>query len=118
MKRHQPERRERLAFMRWIHYHPEIHKYLFAIENGGSRHSLEAVNLKKSGLRPGVPDYLFMRPSGKFHGLWIEFKANKNKLTSYQKDFFKLAESVNYKCVVVWSWEDAVIEIKHYLTKC
>ena len=36
MKRQQPERAERLAFMEWVSLHSYIGKYLIAIEGGGS----------------------------------------------------------------------------------
>lgn len=114
-KRDQPERRERLAFMRWLSFMPKIRKYMFAIENGGSRNEIEAANIKKMGLVAGVPDYFFMWPTRKYHGLWIEFKAGKNDLTDNQAQFFKTAEEVAYKCIVVWSWEDAKKEIEEYL---
>jgi hypothetical protein len=118
-KRDQPERRERFAFMQWVSLRHNIRKYLFAIENGGSRDKREAANIKKMGLVGGVPDYLFMKPHGRYHGLWLEFKADygayKNKLTANQKQFFKIAREVGYKCEVVWSWEDGVKIIENYL---
>jgi len=114
-KRDQPERRERLAFMRWVSFRPNVRKYLFAVENGGSRDEREAANIKKMGLVAGVPDYFFMYPTRKYHGMWIEFKAGKNNLTPNQKQFFQTAEDVGYKCAVVWSWMDAVKEVEKYL---
>lgn len=115
MKRKQPERAERLAFMQWVELHPYISRYLIAIEGGGSRHYLEAINIKKCGLRAGTPDYFFMFPIGEYHGLWIEFKAGKNKLTVAQQQFFETAQNIGYKCVVVWEWRKAVDVINKYL---
>lgn len=114
-KRLQPERAERLAFMDWVALTPPVKKYLIAIENGGSRNLLEAVNIKRCGLVAGTPDYLLMRPAGVYHGMWIEFKAGKNKLTKLQEQFFETARSVDYKCVVVWKAEQAITEMKYYL---
>lgn len=115
MKKQQPERAERLAFMKWVSLHSNIRKYLIAVENGGTRHKLEAYNIKRCGLYAGTPDYFFMRGTSMFHGLWIEFKAGKNKLTKAQQQFFKTANEAGYKCVVVWSWEDAVKELEDYM---
>lgn len=116
-KRQQPERAQKLAFMRWVGLNKSIRPFVFAIEHGGSRNVLEASNLRKIGVRAGIPDYFFMHPNSKYHGLWIEFKAGKNKLTKEQEEFFNLAKNVNYKCVVVWNWADAVKEIQEYI-KC
>lgn len=115
MKRQQLEDKECEALIKWADLYPAIGPFLFHIPNGGSRHILEAAKLKRMGVRRGVPDYFFRRPSGEFKGLWIEMKYGKNKLSSYQKEFFKSAQTDGYKCVVVWSWLDAAIEINHYL---
>jgi hypothetical protein len=115
MRRQQPERRERLAFMRWVTFKPNIRKYLFAIENGGSRHPLEAANIKRCGLMKGVPDYCFMKPSGKYHAMYIEFKVKPNKITKDQQHFFDVAAEIDIYCCLVWNWEEAVAEIENYL---
>lgn len=114
-KRAQPERQERLAFMQWIDLNPNLKKRLIAIEGGGSRHLLEAINLKRIGVIAGVPDYFMMLSNNKYHGLFIEFKAGKNKLTIHQKIFFENAEKLGYKCIVVWSWEVATQAIKDFM---
>lgn len=113
-KRSQPERQERLAFMDWVRLNPNIEKRLIAIENGGSRNFLEAVNLKRIGLKAGTPDYFLLLPSNDWHGLFLEFKAGKNKLTTSQKAFFKNAENLGYKCSAAWSWSEAVDIINKY----
>lgn len=114
-KKNQPERAERLAFMEWASLYPNIRKYLIAVENGGSRHPLEAYNLKKCGVIAGPLDYFFMLPSGFFHGMWIEFKIKPNKLTKYQEQFIKTAQDAGYHCVVAWNWEEAVKHVEAYL---
>ena len=58
---------------------------LFAIPNGGSRHRLEAINLKKQGLKSGVPDIFLPYANKKYHGLFIELKYGKNKASEKQK---------------------------------
>lgn len=47
--------------------------------------------------------------------LHIEFKHGKNKLTIEQEDFKKLMESEQRKCVVCYSAEAAIEEVKKYL---
>ena len=116
-KRNQPERAERLAFMDWVALNPVVKKYLIAIEGGGSRNLLEAANIKRCGLVAGTPDYFFMLPCGHYHGMWLEFKAGKNKLTKAQEQFFETAQALNYKCAVVWSATEAIQEVKNYISK-
>lgn len=116
-KRLQPERAERIAFMEWTNLYPNIRRFILAIPQEGKRNIITAVNLKRMGMRRGIPDYLFMHKSNKYSGLWIEFKAGKNKLTKDQKIFFEDAMSpeANYKCVVVYSAKEAIDAIKEYL---
>ena len=43
------------ACITWFDYqYPHLSKLLFAVPNGGSRHKIEAKNLKKQGVRAGV----------------------------------------------------------------
>jgi len=63
-----------------LHYWCRIKKLnSFAIPNGGTRHKLEAVNLKKEGVTVGVSDYCVILPHSV---LFIEMKRRKKKLKS------------------------------------
>lgn len=57
----------------------------FAVPNGGSRHLLEAVKLKRMGTRPGVADLSFVLPGGR--AAFIELKAPKGRQSPEQKAF-------------------------------
>jgi len=90
--------------------------FYYHIPNGGSRHIAEAVKSKAIGVRPGVCDYFVMRASGCYHGLYIEFKASKDKKPSKaQIAFMDIAEYEKYKTIVVFSVEAAISEIYRYL---
>lgn len=116
MKKNQPELQQKMAFVQLMQYKlPLLYKYLFALEHGGSRHPLEAKNLKKAGVKAGLPDYFFMHSDNGYCGLFLEFKANNNKLTKAQKEFFQLAEEMHYKCVIVKSAQEALNVINDYL---
>jgi len=114
-KRLQPERQERMAFMEWVKLNPQIRDYLIAIPNEGKRNIITAMNLKRMGMTAGIPDYFLMIPNQTNHGLWIEFKAGKNKLTHAQEAFFATAKYQGYECTVVYSAKEAIDEIKRYL---
>lgn len=80
---------------------------------------LEAINLKKAGLTPGVPDIFCAISKGQWHGLFIEFKANTNKLTKEQQLMFDKFTAAGYKCAVCYNLDEAIkvfvdyVEEKH-----
>lgn len=59
---------------------PEL-ALLHHIPNGGSRNQLEAANLKRQGVKAGVPDLCLPVPRNGKHGLYVEMKWQKNKTT-------------------------------------
>ena len=61
-----------------------IDQALIAIPNGGKRNPREAGRLKAQGVKAGVSDLLLPFSSQGAHGLWIEMKAGRNKLTPNQ----------------------------------
>ena len=68
----QHEAEEQAALFRWALLSrgriPEL-DLLFHIPNGGSRHPREAANLKRQGVKAGVPDLFLPIARGKYHGL-------------------------------------------------
>ncbi len=103
------------AFFQWISYYKTLRPYCFAIPNGGSRNILEAVNLKRQGVTKGVPDVFMAIPNEENHGLFIEFKAGKNKLTEEQKAMIDRLREKGYACEVCYSFEEAQKVIKSYI---
>jgi hypothetical protein len=115
-KRNRPESDIQARFFSWLlKSYPELRLQCFSIPNGGSRNVLEAMNLKKTGLTPGTPDVFCSIPSGAWHGLFIEFKAGRNKLTDAQKIMFDKFSSAGYKCEVCYSFEESVKVFKNYV---
>ena len=115
-KRNSPESDTQARFFAWlIKNYPELRCLCFAVPNGGARHVLEAMNLKKAGLTPGIPDVYCAISKGEFHGLFLEFKAGRNKLTDAQKMMFDRFSGAGYKCEVCYSFEDAVKIFVNYV---
>ena len=50
---------------------------LFAIPNGGYRKLKTGIRLKRTGLKPGIPDMMLPVGRGGFLGLFIEMKSEK-----------------------------------------
>jgi hypothetical protein len=65
------EELEQVRFVVWLESQKIAH---FAIPNGGHRHVLEGMKLKRSGVKSGVPDLFIPMASGGYHGLFIEMK--------------------------------------------
>lgn len=94
--------------------YPEL-TMLFHIPNGGKRNAREAARFKRMGVKPGVPDLFLPVPRGRFHGLFIELKASKGKLSDYQKQWLQELESSGYAACVCFGFEEAQRDIIKYL---
>lgn len=117
------EHSEQVALFSWAKLmegrHPQL-KWMFAIPNGGKRKN--GWWEKAEGLKKGVHDIFLPIPihfDADFetihHGLFIEMKFNKNKLTKEQKEFKAAMDAEGYKTVTCWTFEEAKQAIIDYL---
>lgn len=107
-RRNSPESDIQKAFFKWLHLWNKAIAFLtFHIPNGGSRHILEARNLKSLGVTPGVPDVFCAVPSYKYHGLFIEFKSKKGVISKNQEDMMDALSSQGYKVSICRDWIEA-----------
>jgi hypothetical protein len=77
--------------------------------------AISMTKLKKTGLKAGVPDLFIPIPSGKYHGMFIELKTSKGKLTSEQKEWIGKLSSNGYFAICCYSIDDALKQISYYL---
>lgn len=105
-----------IAVMQWASTHKICRDYLFHPANGGSRNLLEAVNLKKQGVKAGVPDLILMYPSKLYHGLAIELKSKKGKLSANQKTFLSKLKDAQYAVAICFTAFEAIHVIHDYLS--
>ena len=116
--RKRSEATEQEAVISWCGWqqsqHPEL-KLLYHIPNGGSRNTLEAANLKRQGVKAGVPDLCLPVPMNGFHGLYIEMKYGKNKATKAQKEWLEELAAYGYCAAVCHGAEEAKRMISRYL---
>ena len=112
------EAQEQCIVIQWCNLqsnkYPEL-EYIFHCPNGGSRNKVEAINLKREGVKSGVPDLLLLTPKGKYTGLVIEMKWGKNKCTQNQIRWLEWLEKQGYKCKICYSADEAIKAIKDYL---
>lgn len=90
-------------------------RLLFAVPNGGSRHKVEAANMKKQGVKRGVADVILQIPKKGFASLCLEFKTSKGRQSKEQEEYQRQVEMAGSKYVVVRSVEQGINELKKYL---
>lgn len=113
------ERDEQIALFQWAKLNTGKYpclKYMYHIPNGGSRNKIEAANLKRQGVKRGVPDICLPAPCGGYNGLYIELKRQKSgKLSEDQKDWIEVLNNNGYLATVCHGWEQAKNTILKYL---
>jgi hypothetical protein len=77
-----------------------------SIENGGKRHLLTAVRLKKQGVKPGTPDMYFMLPEGRV--AWLELKIKGGSLSPPQREFRDTARRLGHHWAVARTLDEAI----------
>lgn len=116
--RKRSEATEQEALITWcgwmMNQHPEL-KLIYHVPNGGSRNTLEAANLKRQGVKAGVPDLCLPVPMNGFHGLYIEMKYGKNKTTEAQKEWLDALTEQGYFTAVCYGAEEAERVLSRYL---
>jgi len=112
------------AYFEWARNPATLKKYpkirwLHAIANGGARHVVVAVKLKREGVLKGILDVCLPCCSGDKHvtysTLRIEFKRPKEKETKEQIEFAEFCRNEGQKCVVCFDSIDAIQITKDYL---
>lgn len=113
------EAQEQEALFNWCQYmqgrFPEL-RLLLHIPNGGSRHPAEAHNLRKQGVKAGVPDLMLPVARGGFHGLFIEMKREKGgRISDDQRAWIDKLKAQGYMAVVCKGEKAAERTLEDYL---
>lgn len=110
------EHDEQVALVNWFDSAYQDYKgRLAATPNGGKRHIKTAVSLKAEGVRAGYPDLFLPVAKKDYHGLHIELKVKKGRLSDSQKDWLNFLNSQGYKAVCCYGWDEARAVIIDYL---
>lgn len=110
-----PEDREMLLLFDWIRLRPDIHPYAWHTANERRTSIQQGVKLKRLGVKAGVADVTIAIPRNGLHGIFIEMKAGKGKLTPKQKEFLDNMTSQGYLAVCCHGFEAAKQVIETYL---
>ena len=109
------EKHEQIAFCAYLELKRIPH---FAIPNGGSRNTLEAISMRQQGVSAGVPDLMVPVPSGEHNGLFIEMKrkgGTMKDLTANQREWHKVLRENGYAVTVCFGAEKAIESVNYYL---
>jgi hypothetical protein len=108
------EHQIQVAVVQWFRLcYPRL--IMFAIPNGGMRNIGTAIKLKNEGVIAGISDLFLMSPNKTHHGMFIELKSAKGKLSEQQKYFLEQAKAKGYAACVCYSFEEAQAAINNYL---
>lgn len=83
--------------------------------NEGKRTPQEGNKLKRMGMSKGFPDLEICVPKNGFHGLYLEFKSGKGKLSPEQKEWGERLGEAGYKVAVVRSCNEAIEVFEAYM---
>ena len=113
------EREEQELLFQWAELKrgmfPDL-ELMFHIPNGGSRNVIEAKNLKKQGVKPGVPDICLPVPRWGWHGLFIELKRQKGgRATPEQLEYIEDLKDQGYAAEICHGFDEASKFILDYL---
>lgn len=85
------------------------------VPNESKRSVTYGALLKRMGMRKGFPDLFIPRACLSYHGLFIEMKTDKGKLSDDQIKWLKDLTKAGYLCRVCRSVEAAVEIINKYV---
>lgn len=106
------------CFRYFRYQYPSLANLYFAIPNGmWAKNIGAAIKQKREGLMAGVFDTFLMLPKGDKHGLWVEFKIGKNKMSDNQTRFKSLAEKQQYATAVIYNFDDFKQIIDNYINE-
>jgi len=111
-----PESQIQTCFFQWLALQDKaLFDLTFSVPNSGLRSKVEGARQVAMGLKAGVPDIFMAVPTRAHPGLFIELKYGSNKPTEKQLKVMKSLSDAGYKCVVCYSFEEAVEAVKDYL---
>jgi hypothetical protein len=84
---------------------------LLHIPNGGSRDKVEAANLKRQGVVPGVPDLLLCLPGGRT--CWFELKSATGTVSPNQRAIGKLLTAFGFTHVLIRNLDEFIYHVNY-----
>ena len=95
---------------------PFYRSFFFHVPNERSNQR-QAWALKKAGVKPGVPDLLVIRPSGRYVGLALELKKEKappSAVSAFQRGWLRQLEQAGWRAEVACGLQEAIDVLQDY----
>lgn len=111
---HLSEKQEQDIVVAWLRKNNIL---FYASANGGYRNLIEAANLKRQGVEPGVPDLCLPILKSPYGGLYIELKRKgKSVVSENQKKWIALLRANGQRAEICVGADEAISLIKSYLS--
>lgn len=106
---------EQVALCEWM----DLKKIpYYAIPNGFCANAREGAKMKRSGLKPGIPDLCVPVKRGEYGALYIELKRKAGSYVSAaQQSWIDYLNGAGYLAVACKGWEYASRVIENYLSE-
>lgn len=112
-----PEEIVHINFKNWFEYHyPILAEDFHHFANERTCSPMEGAKLKRMGVKKGVADFFLAVPSLTYHGLWIELKVGKNKLSPEQQRFLERKNARGYKAIECRGLDECKKAVIEYLS--
>lgn len=108
------EQEQQSYLFQWAAFISEL-KWLHGSMNGAKRSKSEIITAKKLGLKPGISDIFLPKARYGYHGLYVEMKCAKGKISKEQQEFIDDMLKEGYLACVCWTWIEAKEVIEKYL---
>ena len=88
---------------------------VYSIPNESKRSKAYGAKLKRQGMRKGIPDLCIPRARGPYHGLYIEMKHGKGKLSQDQVDWINRLRAEGMCAYCCYGARNAISLIDRYM---
>lgn len=110
------ESQEQRQLIQWCRTDPRL-QYLFHIPNESVGGQGWLIRNRQMGVKSGVPDLFYPVPIGDYHGLFIEMKAEKGRLSLAQQKWIEILKTFGYRVEVCHGWEAAKNVLTEYINQ-
>lgn len=106
------EATDQIEVVRWCDLHgvPVYH-----VPNEAKRKPTSGAYLRRMGMKAGVPDLCIPVARNGYHGLYIEMKYGKGKVTENQLKWLKRLRLEGYAAFVCYGSESAIECVRRYI---
>jgi len=112
----QPEQIDHINLVNWFNYqYPDYIDDFHHFANERHCSIAQGRLLKRMGVKKGVSDFFLALSREDYHGLWIELKVGKGRLSKEQTNFIYQKNRRGYVAVAAWGFEAAKELINSYM---